>query len=444
MIKRNFFIKFNILIFTLIFLIAPIISAQAYTPLFEVHAKSALLIGLDEKDIIYQKNKDDKVYPASTVKIMTVAILLEHAADAVNDKITVSSEAVKSFSGSYNAFGIKEGDVYSPKDLTALILLGSSNEAAHIAADHLGGKDAFIKLMNEKAAALQMNATNYTNVTGFHDTFQVTTVSDIYKLVRHAISIDALTEVVKTRMYEIEPKGDATKTVSVLNGNWLLDGATPYFYKYATGMNCGYTEEAGRCLVATAEKEGEMYICILMNSPDASAANDNVRYEFTDAQKLFDWAFSDFSYKKVVEKTKAADCEAKIKYGKSVDYVMLYPSKDLSALVPSVTDGSTVEYEYTLDKDAFEAPIKAGDVMGKMTVKYAGNQLGEVTLVAGNDVERSLPLYLLGQLLRLLQTTWFWIVAVILILLIALRITMVAIAKKRRRERKEKNEMLGE
>lgn len=434
MIKKVFSFFLTLLLTGLLLL--PVGQAGAYTPSsFEVHAKNVLLISADGNTVLFERGADERVYPAAIVKMMTALLVIENAADLQSEKVPVTAAVLNSLrGGSYNAYNLKEGEEIPAIDLVYLIMLGSSNEAAAVAAEYYGGgsNSHFIQMMNDKAAALGMENTNYVNATGIHASNQYTTARDIYKLTRYAMENEAFSKVAATRLYEMPATNTYQKVRYILNNNQLRDSSTNYYYKYATGVKTGYTEEAGRCLAASATKDRKSYICILMNSPVTDADGKDVRYEFTDAKNLFEWAFEDFSHKQVLNSAQPAG-EAKVRYSWDTDHVVLYPAADLSATIPASSDTSTVVTELHLNAEEFEAPIAAGDVLGYVTVSYAGVELGRTDLIAGEGVERSFLLAAGGEISKIAKTLWFRLIVLAVVLLILLRIILVRAARKKRK-----------
>lgn len=415
-------------------------AASAFTPSsFEVHAQAALLISSDGNSVIYEKNADERIYPASLVKVMTAVLVIENSTDLENEKITATAAVLNSLKGqSYDAYKIKVGEDIPAIDLVYLMTLASSNEASVIAAEYFGGgsNSKFIKMMNAKAADLGMNDTVFTNATGFHDEGQYTTARDMFKLVKHAMELDVFKTVANTRMYEMKATNLTSSSRYVLTNNWLRDSATNYYYRYATGAKTGMTEEAGRCLAATATKDKKNYICILMGSPVTDQDGKDVRYEFTDAKNLFEWAFNDFTRKQVLGTSEPVG-EAKVLYSWDTDYVTLYPAQDLTSTIPATSDTSTVVTEVFLSKEEFEAPVTQGEVLGYAVVKYAGVELGRVDLLASESVERNFFLAAVGEVKKAAGTTWFKIILLVIAAFIVFRIISSSVRRRKRKNTKK-------
>lgn len=415
--------------------------ASAYTPSsFEVSADAALLISLDGNSKIFEKNPDKQMYPAALVKIMTAVVILDNTTDVAGERITVTQDVLDGLIGqSYNAYGFTAGEVLTPEQLISAIMLASSNEAAHIAAEYYGGGsiEKFVDKMNEKAAALGMTGTHYTNVTGFHDEAQYTTAADQYKLVSHAMQDERFKALVGVRLYTMQGTEQHPDTRYILNTNWLLDSATEYYYRYATGVKNGTSDAGGRCLAATATKDKKTYVCILLGCP-LPQENDPEYTDYTDAKNLFEWAFNDFKHKAVIG-TDAPLCEAQVRYSNDTDHVTLYAAKELYATIPKSADNSTIQIKPVLNETEFTAPVEKGDVLGHAVISYADTELGRVDLVASDSVERSFWLAAAGETGKFILTPWFLLILGGLIVLLIVWKIFARLRRKKRKTRRVKD-----
>lgn len=425
-------------------------AAGAYTPTsFQVRAGSALLVNLDSDDVIFQQNADASVAPTSIVKLM-VAVLVAETVPDFDTTITVDKSVYAELAGqSYDIYKMQDGEIFSVAQLLNMTVLNSSNEAAYLLANYVSGSvDKFVTAMNEKAAALGMSGTHFANVTGMDAPEACTTAQDLYKLAKYYLSFPGLADIANTRLYTVGATNLTKTTRNVYNTNSLLDGNTAYYYRYANGLKNGSTTQGGRCVVASATYNDCTYICILMGCPATDENGKNDHPEFTDAAKLFHWAFTDFTYKSVVD-VQQPMAEAKVKYSFSTDHVTLYPETDLQATIPSAADLSTITSEIQIDGEPIAAPIQSGEVLGTATLYYAGQPLGTVNLVARDTVEANPLLSGLGALRRLPGQTWFRVTLLaVAVLLVAVyirhRIRKALANSKRRasRERQRKTPML--
>lgn len=427
--------KIFCLFFTLLLsLCAFCMPAAAYTPTdFEVQSEYAYVASLDTGAVLFEKNADERAYPAALTNIMTAVILCENVSDLQGTVITVPEEAYTMLLGTGAAItGLKPGEQLTANDLLHAIILSSAPDSAIAIAYHVaGGIPAFLQMMNEKATELGMDNTNFNNVTGLEDANHYTTAADMYKLGAYAANIAAIKEAAKLKRYTI-PKTNKSAERTLSTTNYLVDIATNYYYMYATGMKTGFTDEAGRCLVATASYEGYSYICVLMKAPNRIGN----RAEFIDAANIFKWAFTDFEYKTVVAKDELIG-EIGIELAWDVDHIPLYPQEDVSALIPKTADSSTITIEYDFDiNKSIEAPVKKGQVIGKGRIFYAGQELGEVNIVSGETVKKNAYLGFARTLRNIISSTLFRILLLIVGgIILAFILFVLFINRKKRRRR---------
>ncbi len=422
------------LIFAALFV--PVLPVSAYEPTsFEVTANAAMLVSLDNGEVLYSKNVDEKVYPASITKIMTAVIALENIDDLDNTMMTVSQNAIDLLYGTDSStFGLKPGEQMSARNMIYTMLIHSANESANVIAEHVAGSiGAFVGMMNEKAKELGMQNTHFMNAHGLHSSEHYTTVSDLYKLVKYAMDIPLFMEICTTKSYIIPPTNKCDRERTITSTNLLMQASSGYYYQYASGIKTGYTDPAGRCLISTASKDGYSYLSIVMGCPVKDESGKMIRDDMTVTSSLFKWAFSDFEYRKVISAAEPAG-GISVDYSWSTDYIQLYPQNDCYATIPKSADISTVKTVVTTDSDKVGAPVNKGDVLGKCEVYLAEEKIAEVPLVAGDNVKRSAILYIISGIKEVSTITWFRILAIIILILVLCLIVLRTIQKSRRRQ----------
>ena len=451
MFKRIFCVCFCI-IFIFSVLIVP---TSAYTPTnFEVSAEGALIANLDTGNILYSKNADKKLYPASLTKLMTALVFYESVSDLDGEIITVSENAINSLQGTDSSTGgLKIGEKLTARQMLYVLLLSSANDGANAIAEHVSGSvDAFVEKMNQRATELGLTGTKYANAHGLHDPMHYTTVNDMHILTKKFLEVDVLKEICYSTKYKLDATNlSNSRTFTTTNFLLLNNGMKctaekyknqAYYYKYAKGIKTGYTDAAGRCLISTASKDGYNYLCILMNCPVYDEKGKKIRLEFGDTKALYEWAFNDFEYKNVMSSGEIIG-EAPVELSWDTDYVSACPAEGLSAMVPKISDSSTVTTNIRWYKKSYDAPIKKGDVLGECDVIYAGEIVDTVTLVAAGDVDRSSIMYMARGITHffsdtIVSTTFIIIIAIIIVAIIAFIVTCMIInsPKKRRKKRR--------
>lgn len=382
--KRIFSIFF-ICFFIIISVFSPI-SASAYeVNSFEITAEAGMLISLDTGEVLWEKNADQKMYPASITKIMTAIIMVESNIWDPNAKVTLTKAALDKTLGTGLAVSLmNEGEEFTQLDLLYMVLLSSFGDCAYLAADIYGGSlEGFVEMMNNKAKELELNGTHYSNPVGLHEEETYTTARDTYKLCVYAKKYDIINEVTSKSRYKMTTTKGTTRTLSTTN--FLLDQSTNYYYQYATGFKTGFTNAAGRCLVSTATRNGYNYMCILLKCPNKPNVK---RYEFVESRELYRWAFNNFSFKEIAKSNEPV-CEIPVEQSLQTDFLPLYFDKPFISVLPNEADDSTIVIKTFFENETAIAPIKKGDVLGYAEIMYAEKVIGRVNLLAGEDVKAS-------------------------------------------------------
>lgn len=414
-----------------------------YTPsTFTVEAEGVFFANLDTETVIYQKNADKRFFPASLTKIMTAAVVLDECPNPADLKITVTDAAILPLLGTDSSvFNLVDGEVLTALDLLYILLVHSANDAANVLALHFGDGSIsdFISKMNQKATDLGMSSTHFVNPHGLHDENHYTTPRDMYLLTKYALKNELFKKIVGTVRYTV-PANNKSQSRIVASTIALQDPNTPtqsYYYKYASGVKTGYTDEAGRCLVSTATKGGTTYLTVLMKSPVYNSAGVKVRKEFTDSKALYQWAFDTFEYRQIYD-TATPVGECKVSLGKDTDHVPLVLEEKVNAILPKGADGSTISVKFQPETITAEAPIKKGQVLGEATITYADNVIATVNLVAMNDVEKSGILAFVKGFTDLFKSKAFKVIIIAIILIIALFFGYVAFINRKRKKRRRR------
>ncbi len=362
------------------------VPVAAYEPTgIEITAKAAMLISLDTDEILYEKNADEKVYPASIAKIMTTLLILESDRYNPDAKVKMNKEALRLISGTGSSVSLlEEGEEMTHLDLVHMVLMSSFGDCAYLAALIFGDTvENFVAMMNSRAQQLGLTGTSYGNPVGLHDEETYTTARDVYILTKYALKNETFSEVCKKDRYPLsfKPKHRGqTLTTTVM----IQDKTTVYFYLYAEGVKTGFTDKAGRCLVSTASYNGYRYMCILMGCPNQAGK----RYEFTESANLYRWAFNNFEFKRVADSENPI-YEVPVELSLDTDFVPLYIENGFTTVLPKEADESTIVIKPKSFSKSVDAPIKKGDVLGTADIIYAEKVIGTVNLVAGNDVKKS-------------------------------------------------------
>jgi len=412
------------------------VPAQAdYTPDFDIQSQTVLLMNLDTGKVMYEKNADAKVYPASLTKIMTAILALEKVKDLDNTKVTMKQYIQDSLYGKNASLGgILLGEEVSMRGLLYAALLQSANEAALMIADYLGDGSIgqFAEMMNEKAKEIGCTGTNFVNPNGLYDADHYTTARDMAKIAAYAMKIPEFVKIVNTVSMDIGPTNMHDHLVEVTTNKVITPGSQ-YYNAAVSGIKTGTLDESGRCFVSTASKDGFTYLLVVMGAPlynsDGTMMTEQVN--FTETNKIYNWVFSNFKVKTVVEKGRyIADIPVRLSFEK--DVVGLVSSGRLSALIPANVDVSSVQLVPDLPASV-DAPIKKGQKIGSVKLVLAGEELGSVDLVANDTVQMSRVLYYYDKVMQALDTLWAKF-AILFIGLLAVSYVVIMLVHNTRRQ----------
>ena len=390
------------------------------------------LYNFENDRVLYERDTDTAVYPASTVKLMTGILAAEALSGELDRTITVTEEMLALRAG--NNIGLVPGEVVTVRDMMYACLEGGANDAALVLACAVSGSVAeFVSAMNTKAALLGAFDTHYTNPTGLHDDAMVTTCKDTAIIAKYAASIPLIAEVTSSPKYVMEAT-NVKDFRNIYNRNCLISKfydtyESAYRYEYATGMNAGGTTRAGACVVATAKNaDGDLtYLCVLMGC----ASDERMNAGYAGAIALFDWAFAAWKYADVLS-TEDIICEIPVTLSSAIDFVTLAPKSNVRVYLPcTVKKGENLEYSYTTLYESLAAPVVKGSVAGAVTVIYEGDVIGSSDLVATVDIERSELLYTLSQIEKFTKSRFFIATIVSAVILTVVYVLLKARVRRR-------------
>lgn len=374
----------------------------------EITAETAILMEESSGKIIFDKNANKKMYPASMTKMITAMVVLDYLKP--DNLVTVGAEINEVPLDSSKA-GHKRGETLSVENLIRGLMIPSGNDTATVAASVVAKKvkndenlsyeeceKVFAELMNEKAKKLGATDTHFNNPHGYHDENHYTTAYDMALIAREAMKNPIIKDIAAERSYigggieEEQNTGDLiVNEYHWVSHNMLLTD-NPYFYEYATGIKTGFTDEAGACLAASAEKEDKKLIAVICNSPDPE--------RWTDAQKLFDYGFDNFSMVEMYNKGDVVEQVALAKHnrlqGDTLDVVV---KEDVKAYIETekkdnlakvITYNQDLIAESKKDTEIhLKAPIAKDSEIGTLSLMLDGETLQETKLYAATDVEKS-------------------------------------------------------
>lgn len=257
-----------------------------------IDAPVAILMDMNSGKILYEKNAYDKMYPASTTKIMTAILALEHR--ELSDVTTVSYKAVSSVPSGYSTAKLQADEELTYEQLLNVLLIPSANDSANVIAEDIGSSiESFASMMNTKAKEIGCQNTNFVNPSGVHDENHFSTAYDLAIMGKYAMKNEYFRKMVSTVKYSLPVTNKYDKNNrNFINTNNLINSTNSQYYKYSTGIKTGYTDAAKNCIVASAKKDDFELICVIMG-----AENNDTSNKFNDCISLFNFGFSNYAYK---------------------------------------------------------------------------------------------------------------------------------------------------
>ncbi len=340
------------------------LSVLANADEISVSAKSAVLIDSLSEKVIYEKDSQTKRSMASTTKIMTAVLAIENC--DLNKTVSISKEAVGIEGSSIYLF---ENEQITMENLVFSLMLESANDAAAAIAIEISGSiEAFACKMNQKAKELGLQNTSFENPHGLDGDNHYTTAYDLAKLTAYALKNETFKRIVSTYKLVI-PMHNGESSRLLLNHNRLLKS-----YEGAIGVKTGYTKKSGRCLVAAAEKNGVLLISVTLDAPD----------DWNDHKKMLDYGFSKISHIILAEE-QGITGSAHVVGGVS-EKVEYSSSNEVSA---NLINGAHDVKKVVEMSRFYYAPIKKGDVLGRVVFYENNSEIGSTDIVAVSSIEKN-------------------------------------------------------
>lgn len=339
-----------------------------------VDAKSALLMDFNTGELIYKLNENDRVPPASITKIMTLLLGMEAISSGkitLADQVIVSSHA--SGMGGSQVY-LEAGESQALEELFKAIAIRSANDAAVAVAEHISGsEDVFVKMMNDRAKALGMKNTQFSNASGLPNENHYISAYDVALMSKELLKHDKVNEWLSTYMYDMKVGKNKPSIQTMVNTNRLIKE-----YEGANGIKTGSTNEAGYCLSGSAKRGNLQLIAVVMGS-------ENSKVRFNEAKRMLDYGFANYD---------------SISIGKKGDIISVLP----------VEKGRMIEVELVLERDSYilspkgdkgkitkqinlpestDAPMLLGDEIGSIGIYLDGKEVDKIKLVSKTNVEKA-------------------------------------------------------
>ncbi len=380
----------------------------------ETQSSAALLIDVDSTSVLYEKNADEKMAPASTTKIMTLLIVAEKA--NMSDSVTVDSSMIASIPSDATIAYFQHGEVTTVETLFMASYLMSANDAAHILASHIGGSiDGFAQMMNERAKELGCKNTHFVNPTGLYNSEHYTTANDMAIIAKAFYSNETVKKYITRQEFTIPSSPMRPDPFPISNTNALMKKEDMHYYPSVIFGKTGYTDGSKFTIVSIARKDNRTLMAVAFSAEGKSDM-------YNDAKKLFDYGFGNF-YSLTITKTELENLFS----GKRREFISV--KNDVKLTIPS-----------NVPRDSIRKSVESIDSEAYLTVK--GNGYDYSLKVADVQKKKGASSFFAGifgfiwWLIVTILKFILWLVLIVVVLYIILAIYVNTIKKRRRQRNK--------
>lgn len=409
----------------------PAMPAKA-APAPDITAQNALVLNIDNGFVLYEKGADKPVSAKIMTRLMTAMVAMEQLPD-LDEPVTAGANIYNGLK-TYSSANIKRGDVMTVRDYLCCLFITGSGEAANVLASRVSGSaEAFVDLMNRRAAELGAKDTVFTNVHGEYDAKSHTTLNDMAILIKHALSLEHFLSLSDKTYHKTGAIGD-TPSRELYSSNYILIGSmSKYYYRHASGL-ASANDDTGYSLATLDDHGSARILCIVAGCQRYT--KDGVSYigSYTDAKNLLSWAGSNFKNTRLVRGSEPV-AEIPVLLSSKHSSVALNAAEDLYAVIDVDYAEQDIRKEFDLP-DKLLAPVKKGDVVGSMTLWYGETNLGEVPLCAAFDVQVDMLNYYTYHINQFFSNIWVRIIsASVILLFIFFVIATITINRNKRRNK---------
>ena len=381
MIFKKFF-SFLVFILLMCLIFSNISFAVSEPP--EISAQAAILIDSSSGEVFYDKASEQRMFPASTTKIMTAILTLENG--NLNDVVTVPYSAISSIPAGYSIAALQADEQLTVNQLLQVLMVHSANDAANVLAFYISGSiEEFANLMNQKASELGMANTHFTNPSGMQNENHYTTAHDLAILMKYCMENNTFRHLAGLKSCSIPATNKYQARSFTTTNNLLINNETNVandsYYEYAIAGKTGFTSEAGNCLVSVSNKDGFELICVVL----AAGINANgSSSKFSDSKKLFEFGYANYGFKTLIEQGYTASSISIPNATDDTKDLDLVASATISVLMETSKMNDDVPFDIEFNSNLF-APISQGQVVGKIVYNIDGEEYSS-DLIASHSV----------------------------------------------------------
>lgn len=346
-------------------------------------AGAAILYETNSQTLMYAWNPDAQMYPASLVKIMTALLAIENG--SLTEQITVTESALNALPANSSTTDLQTGEIVTLEQLLYCLMAGSSNDAAVVIAEYIGGSQQnFITMMNQRTRELGCNGTNFVNPHGLHDDTQVTTARDMVKILAAAAENEQFMVFFSASKYTM-PATNLSQQRELDSTNYLMmTGKTLYYDSRVTGGRTGITTDRERCLAVTAEDSGLSYIAVVLGAvPTFEADGYSVKRHgnYEETKQLLELGFTGYAVTQVLNKD-----QTMLQYAvtNGQNSITASPASSVSTVLPDDIAFEDLSVRYQQNVGTLTAPVRAGEKITSVQVWYGNVCVAQSDIIAMN------------------------------------------------------------
>ena len=417
-----------------------------------LYAEAAVLVDAENGDVLFAKNAKQRMYPASTTKVMTLLLALESGV-AMDTTIVIPQQAMDIPADS-SLIPVFPGDMMTFRDLLYGFMLTSGNDGANAIAVMVNGSvEGFVARMNKRAQELGCEDTHFANPHGYHDENHYSTPLDLARITCEAVKLDAFRKIVSSPFYTMTiQRGKNTLETRVSNTNSMLKSDNPYYYVDCIGVKTGYHSAAGHCFIGAAERDGVRLVTVDMKTVG------NVE-KWVDTIRLFNYGFTRYTGYTMEEMyTFAGGRIATLKVSNAIstdpnggmlapriaqisdpDYVRMVENDNVAAMDRAIDDFVS-RCELTITSDMV-APLSEGEIIGKLRYVDQSGKVITAMLVSDREIPEQPPKVGLTDFfpfLREFESPLVVLLAAVLILLVVMLLIAAGVRSARKEKRRKR------
>lgn len=366
------------LLFLALFLLIQCVKAEELN--FAPNAKSVVLMEPSTNTIIYKRNENEKLSPASMTKMMSLLLIMENIDKGViklDDVVTVSENASR-MGGSQIL--LETNEKMTVDDLIKGVTIASGNDAVVALAEKIAGTEqGFVMMMNKKAKELGLKNTNFKNPHGLDETNHYSSANDMAIIARELVKHPKILEY--SSIYETYLRENTDRPIWLVNTNKLVR-----FYEGVDGLKTGYTSSAGYCLTATAKKNNMRIIAVVMGEPDAATRNKEI-------SEMLDYMFAQYEIETLLSNGTSIK-QIKNNHTKNID-INIYPKDNINSLNKKIDQKKNYTYNIKLNK--LKDNIKTNEKVGSVEILEDNKVINKVDLIVKEDIKKASFLTILNR-----------------------------------------------